>query len=310
MRVRASVVVPAVTSAVLLTGCGASGDQSSGPTPPPGLENECPDPGVAPRFPGGDLPRGATRVRACPGPAPVTGGAEAPLAATVQPPRDLLTTGVDRLVGLVNAQEDVGTDLLCTADAGPEVVYWFGYAQDEWRAVQHGSYGCDLLTTGRQDQRLGGDALAREFATALVAQRQEAAAPETTARAICRAPYPTPRTALAAADLDVVSARRCVMTRPGTVRSATLPPDLLARVNADLWPGVDERSRRLCASGSTEWIEGVTAWGDLVAWAVDACGGLHPLHGASVLDGGQHYLAPDLDAALAALPLGPSEQQW
>lgn len=305
------VVVPAVASAVaLLTGCGASGDQSSGPSPPAGLESGCPDPGTAPPFPDGDLPRGATRVRVCPGPAPVTEDAQAAPPAGVQAPGDLLTTGVGELVGLVNGQEDVGNDLLCTADAGPEVVYWFGYAQDDWRAVQHGSYGCDLLTTGHEDQRLGGESLAREFATALVAQRQEEAAPATTARAVCRAPYPTPRTALAAADLDVVSARRCVMTRPGTVRSATLPPDLLARVNADLWPGVDERSRRLCASGSTEWIEGVTAWGDLVAWAVDACGGLHPLHGASVLDGGQNYLAPDLDAALAALPLGPSEQQW
>jgi hypothetical protein len=176
--------------------------------------------------------------------------------------------------------------------------------------VQHGSYGCHLLTTGRDEQRLGGDALAREFAGALLAQRQEAVAPAPTARTTCRAPYPTPRTALAAADIDVVSASRCLLTRPGTVRAAELPPDLLARVNADLWPGVDERTRRLCASGSTEWIEGVTAWGDLVAWAVDACGGLHPLHGASVLDGGEHYLAPDLDAALMALPLGPSEKQW
>ena len=306
MRVRALVVVPAVASAVLLTGCGASGEQSAGPSPPPGLDSGCPDPGAATRFPGGDLPRGATRVRVCPGPAAVPG--DDPL--TVQAPRDLLTTDVERLVGVVNDQEDVGNDLLCTADTGPEVVYWFGYPQDEWRAVQHGSYGCDLLTTGHEDQRLGGEALAREFAAALVAQRQEEAAPATTARAVCRAPYPTPRTALADADLDVVSARRCVMTRPGTVRSATLPPDLLARVNAELWPGVDERTRRLCASGSTEWIEGVTAWGDLVAWAVDACGGLHPLHGASVLDGGQRYLAPDLDAALAALPLGPSVQQW
>ncbi|WP_159081582.1 hypothetical protein [Nocardioides sediminis] len=299
-----------VSAVVLLTGCGATGDQSSAPSPPPGLESGCPDPGTAPPFPDGDLPRGATRVRACPGPTSVTGDDEAVLAATVQPPRDLLTTDVDRLVGVVNDQEDAGSDLSCTANSGPEVVYWFGYAQDEWRAVQHGSYGCHLLTTGADDQRLGGEALAREFAAALLDQRREAAAPATTARAICRAPNPTPRTALAAADLDVVSARRCVMTRPGTVRSAVLTPDLLARVNADLWPGVDERSRRLCASGSTEWIEGVTAWGDVVAWAVDACGGLHPLHGASVLDGGRHYLAPDLDAALAALPLGPSVQQW
>jgi hypothetical protein len=122
MRVRVLVVVPAVASAVLLTGCGASGDQSSGPSPPAGLESGCPDPGTAPPFPDGDLPRGATRVRVCPGPAPVAGSAEASPAVTVQPPRDMLTSDVDRLVGLVNAQDDVGNDLLCTADAGPEVV--------------------------------------------------------------------------------------------------------------------------------------------------------------------------------------------
>jgi hypothetical protein len=229
----------------------------------------------------------------------------------VQVPRDLLTTGVDELVALVNEQEDVGDGVTCEGDAGPEVVYWFGYPGDEWRAVQHGSYGCDLLTTGSDDQRVGGDALAKEFAAALLAQRREETPPATTVAATCRAPYPSPRTVLAVADLDVVAARRCVLVRPGTVRAATLPSDLVASVNADLWPGMTGRSRRLCASGSTEWLEGVTAWGDRVAWAVDACGRLHPLHGGSVLDDGQqHYLAPYLDDALAALPLGPSVEQW
>lgn len=302
----------AVAAAVLLVaGCGMVDDAPSDPAPAPvpaGLDAGCPDAGTGLRFPEGDLPAGATRVRLCPGP-PLTGHDGSRVAGDVQGPADLLTSGVDDLVSLVNDQDDVDGDQLCNSDAGPEVAYWFGYAGGDWRAVQHGSYGCDALRVGERAHRLGGDDLALAFTEALLAQRAAAGPPDTTVVAQCLSPHHTPRSALARADLDVASARRCVSTRPGTVRTAWLPSEMVARVNADLWPGVTHRSRRACTTVNGEWIDGVTAWGDRVAWAIDACGRVYALHGASLLPDEHRYLAPGLDAALAALPLGPSESQ-
>ena len=304
-------LVATVATAVLVAGCGMLDSAPSDPAPAPvpaGLEAGCPEPSSELRLPGGDLPKGATHVRLCPGP-PQTGHDGSRVANDVQGPADLLTTGVDDLVALVNDQDDVEGDPLCSSDSGPEVAYWFGYAGGDWRAVQHGSYGCDALRVGERAHRLGGDKLALAFTEALLAQREGAAPPVTTVVAQCLSPRLTPRSALARADLDVTSARRCVSTRPGTVRTAWLPAELVARVNAELWPGVTHRSRRACTTVNGEWIDGVTAWGDRVAWAIDACGRLYALHGASLLPDDHRYLSPGLDAALAALPLGPSESQ-
>jgi hypothetical protein len=306
-----SVVATAAAAVVVVAGCGWLDAGSSDPAPVPvprGLGSACPDPSTAPRFPEGDLPAGATRVRLCPGP-PLTGYDGSRMAEDVQAPADLLRTGVDRLVALVNRQDDADGDLLCNADAGPEVVYWFGYDDGEWRAVQHGSYGCDALRVGVRSHRLGGAQLALAFTESLLAQRAEGDPPPAITATACSDPHRTPRTALARADLEVTSALRCVSTRPGTVRAARLPDALVQRVNAEIWPGVPRRSRRACSTGNGEWIEAVTAWGDRVAWAFDACGRLYALHGASLLPDERRYLAPGLDAALAALPLGPSHSQ-
>lgn len=304
-------LVATAVAVVLAAGCGwlDAGSSDRAPVPVPrGLGSGCPDPSTALRFPEGDLPGGATRVRLCPGP-PLTGYDGSRMAEDVQAPADLLRTGVDRLVALVNRQDDVDGDLLCDSDAGPEVVYWFGYDGGEWRAVQHGSYGCDALRVGARSHRLGGEQLARAFTESLLAQRAGDDPPPVVPAPRCRAPRGTPRTALARGDLDVASALRCVSTRPGTVRAARLPDALVERVNAEIWPGVPQRSRRVCSTGNGEWIEAVTAWGDRVAWAIDACGRLYALHGASLLPDERRYLAPGLDTALAALPLGPSEPQ-
>ena len=303
-------LVATVATAVLVAGCGGSGAGSSGLAPlPVGLGTGCPEPSTALRFPEGDLPAGATRVRLCPGP-PLTNYDGTAAFVDVQGPADLLTTDVDELVTLVNDQADADGDLVCSSDGGPEVAYWFGYGDGDWRAVQHGSYGCDVLRVGHRDRRLGGDDLALAFTEALLAQRAEADPPDTTPAVRCLAPHHTPRTALARADLDVASALRCVSTRPGTVRTATLPAELVAQVNAELWPGVTQRSRQSCWTGNGEWIEGVTAWGDLVAWAIDPCGRLYVMHGGSLLPDDHRYLSAGLDAALASLPLGPSERQY
>lgn len=306
MGVRSLVV--ATATALLLAGCGSGGAEPvSSARVPAGLEAGCPDPTTEPRLPGGDLPRGAIRVRLCPGPSFLDNHGS-PVAPDIQGPADLLTADVDELVTLVNEQDDLDGELLCSSDAGPELVYWFGYPGGDWRAVQHGSYGCDVVRVGTRSRRLGGVELSLAFTEALLAQRPSAEPPVGVPAARCLAPYETPRSALASADLDLASATLCVSPRPDTVRSAPLPPELLERVDAALWPGVAERSRWPCTTGGSEWIEGVTPWGDRVAWGIDACGLLYPLHGASVLPYERQYLSPELDAAFAALPLGPSEQ--
>lgn len=300
-------LVAAAATALLLAGCGSGGGESvSAAQVPAGLETGCPAPATALRFAGGDVPSGATRVRLCPGP-PILDNHGSPVVPDVQGPVDLLTTDVDELVALVNEQDDLDGEQMCSSDSGPELVYWFGYPGGDWRAVQHGSYGCDLLTVGPRAHRLGGAELSLAFAEALLAQRPSTEPPAHVPAARCLPPYETPRSALASADADLASATFCVSPRPDTVRTAHLPPELLERVDAGLWPGVAERSRWPCTTGGSQWIEGVTSWGDRVAWGIDGCGLLYPLHGASVLPYERQYLSPELDAALATLPLGPSE---
>jgi hypothetical protein len=303
MRVRSLVAGAAL---LLAAGCGSEGGTATSVEVPSNLVTGCPDPSTPLRFPEGDLRTGATRVRLCPGPPLVATDGSDVAAAEVQGPDDLLTQGVGELVALVNRQDEVDGEQMCDGDAGPELVYWFGYRGDEWRAVQHSSYGCDLLQVGARILRLGGDELSLAFTDALLAERATEPPPATPPEARCLAPH-TPRTGLVSADLALASATLCVSPRPDTVRTAPLPPELLVRVDAELWPGVAERTRWPCRTGGSEWIEGVTAWGDRVAWGIDACGRLDPLHGAQLLPHERGYLSPELDAALAALPLGPSE---
>ncbi len=164
-------LVAAAATALLLAGCGSGGAESvSSARVPAGLEAGCPDPTTELRLPGGDLPRGATRVRLCPGPSFVDNHGS-PVAPDIQGPVDMLTADVDELVALVNEQDDLDGELLCNSDAGPELVYWFGYPGGDWRAVQHGSYGCDVVRVGTRSRRLGGVELSLAFTEALLAQR-------------------------------------------------------------------------------------------------------------------------------------------
>ena len=178
---------------LLLAGCGSGGAESvSSARVPAGLEAGCPDPTAELRLPGGDLPRGATRVRLCPGPSFVDNHGS-PVAPDIQGPVDMLTADVDELVALVNEQDDLDGELLCNSDAGPELVYWFGYPGGDWRAVQHGSYGCDVVRVGARARRLGGVELSLAFTEALLAQRPSAEPPVGVPAARCLAPYETPR---------------------------------------------------------------------------------------------------------------------
>jgi hypothetical protein len=289
---------------LLLSGCGAAGGSGTGSSVrvPTGLEAGCPDPAAEVPFPEGDLLEGATRVRLCPGlPLTELGVGE------IQAPADLLTSGVAELVSLVNTRDDLGDDVPCDHDAGPELVYWFGYPDGDWRAVELGSYGCHLLSVGEHRRREGGAELAIAFTDALMAQRDDRPTPADAPPPRCPSwPYEAPSSALALEDVDLASATWCVSPRPRGVREAVIPSDFVQRLNTGLWPGLPTRTLRLCGEAITSWIEGLTPWGDAVGYGIDSCGEIHPLHGAWVPhDQERHYVTPELYLALRALPLGP-----
>jgi hypothetical protein len=305
MDLRALAAVLAV-GAWMLSSCSAAGVSrpDSRIAVPAGLESGCPEPTTAVRFPEGDLPDGATRVRLCPGP-PLTDDNLSGMK--IQAPTDLLTDGVGELVDLVNAQEVVEGGLECTSDEGPVLAYWFGYPGGDWRAVQLDSYGCTLLTLGRDLRRQGGTRLATAFTEALMAQRDDREAPDPGQPAACpTSPLAIPRSGLLLGEVELATAAWCVTPRPKQVREVAIPPDLVQQLSSDLWPGLATESRQPCAEAVPSWIEARTPWGDAVGFAIGPCGDIYPLHGATLLDDhGGHYLAPELDAALRALPLGP-----
>jgi hypothetical protein len=292
--------------ALIVSGCSAAGEpRPDSRTPvPAGLERGCPEPTTELRFPEGDLPEGATWVRLCPGPPPTDDSA---IGTQIQAPTDLLTDGVAELVDLVNGQQAVAGGNDCTSDEGPVLAYWFAYPGGDWRAVRFDSYGCNILTVGQDLRREGGAELATAFTEALLTQRDGREAPDITELATCPAsPVAIPRTGLVLGAAELASAAWCVSPRAQQVREVAIPPDLVQQLSVGLWPGLTTRSRRPCTEAAPSWIEGRTPWGDAVSYGIGSCGDIYPLHGATLLDDhGHHYLAPELDRALMALPLGP-----
>lgn len=292
--------------ALIVSGCSAASEpRPDSRTPvPAGLERGCPEPTTELRFPEGDLPEGATRVRLCPGPPPREDSA---IGIEIQAPTDLLTDGVAELVDLVNGQESIERGIDCTAEAGPVLAYWFGYPGGDWRAVRFDSYGCHSLTVGHDQSREGGAELATAFTEALLIQRDAQEAPDIAGQAACPAsPLASPRTGLVLGAVELATAAWCVSPRAQQVREVAIPPDLLQQLSVGLWPGLATKSRRPCTEAVPSWIEGRTTWGDAVSYGIGSCGDIYPLHGATLLDDhGHHYLAPELDDALMALPLGP-----
>lgn len=300
-------IAAALAVGALLSSCGSAGgsDRESRVPVPAGLGTRCPDAATELRLPEGDLRQGATRVRLCPGP-PLTDLNGEPTGGDIQAPADLLTTGVGDLVSLVNRQEAVQGDIDCTFDGGPVLAYWFGYPDGDWRAVEFGSYGCNLLSLGRGLRRRGGVELATAFTDALVSQRLGQPAPAGSQQVSCPAWPGAPHSALVLDDVDLAAATWCVSPHPRRVRESAMAADLVQRLNAELWPGLPTKSVRPCGETTTSWIEGRTPWGDAVGYGIDSCGEIHPLHGAWVLhDQERHYVTPELYAALMALPLGP-----
>jgi hypothetical protein len=305
MGVRSLVAAAALLAAVL-AGCSTArpdpGDTPAAPVPA-GLRTGCPDPSTALRFPEGDLPAGATQVRLCPGP-------PQPHVPAVQAPPELLTRGVDDVVGAVNGLEDLTEGVDCPFDGGPDLAYWFGYPDGDWRAVRLGAHGCRKLHVGVETERLGGIEVAAAFIDALTGQRAATTPPEVPARATCgpfgtTSPSPVPGRPVALA-----TAVLCRSAGAHRYRQAVAPPALLTRINEELLAGPTERPGA-CRRPSPDWrtVEGYSVWGDRHTYVIDECGRVHPPYGIGLHAAGQEpdatYADPALLATIDGLAYGP-----
>ncbi len=270
---------------MLLAGCGggtspdttALGDSKA--AVPAGLEAGCPPDDAPLRLATGDLPRGAIGVRLCPG-APIVGHDGTRHGPFVQPVADELTTGIEPLVDLVNGLPEYEPGA-CLMDGGPLIVYWFRYPDGDARAVAYGERGCHTLTAGEALMREDGEVLASAFADALRAQRADMAPPAAGVRAPTpECPLPsaeTPVSVLPQVPLTLAAATWCQGVGPRRLRSATVPPALVQRLEEHLLGKRVVRERagardRCPPVGYVQSIEGVNAWGDRVSyWVVSDC---------------------------------------
>lgn len=297
-----------------LSACGsdegaAGGAEAASPAPvPAGLESGCPPPETPLRFAGGDLPAGAVAVRLCPG-APSIDHDGNPSGLLLQAPVDALITGVDALVQLVN-DLPVAEQQDCPLDDGPHHVYWFRYPDGDARAVAYDEAGCHTAVIGDEVRRQDGEALATAFADALLAQRATATPPaaEGEPPACPMPPLSEPMSVLPAVPLRLTAATWCVGVGPYRMRSATVPDDLLERLNAGLLGPRTERRDECGAPSYSTTLEGVTAWGDRFSLLVPGCRVVARTGSGRDAMSTEHDGDPRLIAALHALPLGPVER--
>jgi hypothetical protein len=310
--------VAALLVTSLLAGCSPAG---SGPSAPPervvepaqvpaGLESGCPDPVSDLRLPEGDLPTGATKVRLCPGPPQLDGQGDQ-LEPGIQAVPELLTTDVDVLVAAVNDEEDLTEDVECTFDGGPDVTYWFGYPDGDWRAVRLGAYGCHQLTVGIGRVRLGGTELATTFVEALTSQRRASTPPDVRTPATCGAFFGTTSPSpLPGRPIELATAVLCRPAGAYRYRQADVTASLLARINDELLAGPTQRTGR-CVGASWRSVEGYSVWGDRHTYVIDGCGGVQAPFGEGLHLAGQEpasdptYLNPGLAAAIDRQHYGP-----
>ena len=304
-------VVGLVVAALLLAGCSSSDEPAVDATPAPvpaGLDTGCPEATTALRFPEGDLPTGATRVRLCPGP-PLIGRDGKPMMADIQGPRELLTEGVDDLIDFVNGTEaHEPTD--CTADNGPDLAYWFGYPDGDWRAVQYGAYGCRTLRVGAELERAGGVEIANAFVNALTAQRTSRPLPRNRPNVphCAGLPLTAGQSAMPGTPVQLASATLCFARSRHHYREADVSTALLARINAELLVGPTERPQR-CGRINWRTVEGYSLWGDRAIYLIDHCGAVYPPYGAGLVPGGLEpdpvYITPALNRAIESQKYGP-----
>lgn len=293
---------------LVLSGCTTRAETGSGESDvpvPPGLEQACPPPDTPLRYPEGNLPLGAVAVRLCPGQPTIAYDGEQ-LGAPIQAPRDELTVDVDAVVELVNGLPEFEQGTACPFDDGPHHVYWFRYPDGDARAVAYDEAGCHTAVVGEQVAHQDGEELATAFADALFAQRAGSRPPAGTSRKALECPAPPmsePTSVLPSVPLAMTAATWCVGVGLHTMRSASVPEDLLERLNAGLLGAPAEERDRCEVTGHVTTLEGVTAWGDRVSFLLPGCRVVARTGFGRDTITTEYEADPELVAALQALPV-------
>lgn len=304
----------AALAALLLLLCACGGDETfsagADAAVPPGLEAGCPPPEAPLRYPGSDLPVGAVAVRLCPG-EPTIAYTGDPTGPPIQAPVDELTSGAGALVELVNGLPAFEPDTACNMDDGPHHVYWFRYPDGDARAVAYDEARCHTAVVGDQVRRQNGEELATAFADALLAQRAATNPPRADDKSLAcpMPPMSEPTSVLPAVPLALTAATWCVGVGPYKMRSASVPDDLLERLNAGLLGAPAEGRDRCEMAAHSATLEGVTAWGDRVSLLVPGCRVVVRTGFGRDNMSTEYEADPHLLAAVQALPLGPV-QRW
>ncbi|WP_309647078.1 hypothetical protein [Nocardioides sp.] len=258
----------AATSAALLSLAlsGCSGDRAPAWTPyetsaatPPAIAEQCPDIDTPLPYPGGgELPAGAVAVRLCNGTGPEGSG-----DLLFDPPADLLETGVDDLVEIVDTLEPVDVSAQpCTFDLGPTSVYWFLYDDGRARAVSLQHFGCHHTFVAPDQAGAGGEELSAAFDEHLREQRADRTPPGDVRVPSCDLLDRPPVSPLSLADDEPGLETAVFCTAEGR---AVLTPRQVDRLSDDLRP----RRRPECDQARGQrlgytTISGRTAWGDVV----------------------------------------------
>jgi hypothetical protein len=266
-----------VTAAVLIPTLLNGGSSNVGPSPshpapsapePTGLSAGCPPVRTPPRFPDhATLPTGATAVRLCNGDGDscACGPNGERIDTGFQEPADLLTTGTEDLVDLVNRSEGPPDDepVFCAGVGGSTHVFWFLYPNGDARAVTYLSGACLDLTVGPGEVRYGGEELHAAFSQHLISQRATMSAPGETRVPDCNPNVP-PYSGLLFSDVELVTAIYCPLDDQGRWQRAVLTPTDVDMLNQDYNVDDVELPRSCPDPPRTAKIVGYTAWGDLL----------------------------------------------
>lgn len=251
----AAVVAAAVAVPAALSGTGDREGPVAAPSPTAteaAVEVSCPPQDEKPTGPG-TLPEGATTVRLCQGP-----------GMPFQAPADALTTDVDDLVELVNAQPEGERNPMCTMDLGPGYQLVFGYPDGEQRAVTGELYGCHELRVGSV-ARTNPEAPYRQFIRSLREQRSSQELPADAA-VLQDCPADVPEGSPVARTDEMVVATLCVGDPAASRNEWTavpVPEEDLAVLLTDRAPvSYDPDAPTLLLIGST-------AWGDRTIFYLD-----------------------------------------
>jgi hypothetical protein len=222
--------------------------------------------------PGGQLPKGASVVRLCNGPA--VGGRTSGSPQRYDVPEDMLTTNVGALIDQVNHLRPVPPPpasnhgrLYCPANGGIAINLWFGYPDGTAASIAWHPYGCQWLRLAPGLAAEGGRDVLASYANALAAQREGAhvLAHPPAPRCDPRAQPSSPLGYQALTHLAGV--RICVLGRdeePGVL----VPGREVQRINREIGPRH--------AGGCVEphgflWLRATTTNGDHVDLYPDGC---------------------------------------